>query len=122
VGSKQLDRFRKALLRQAQQIRAGYSPDSADDMPGGNGTKALNGGEEGAPDLAIAVALRERDRLVHEQILAAWSRIENGTFGRCTRCQQEIGSARLQAVPYTPFCVECARSEDVARAPLERAV
>lgn len=39
---------------------------------------------------------------------AALERIAAGSFGRCTRCGAAIGPARLEAVPYTPFCEACA--------------
>lgn len=39
---------------------------------------------------------------------AALERIAKGTFGTCTRCGAEISRERLDAVPYTPFCQECA--------------
>lgn len=41
---------------------------------------------------------------------AALLRIQKGTFGQCVKCKGAIGTERLDAVPYTPFCIECARS------------
>lgn len=41
-------------------------------------------------------------------IEAALDRVAKGTFGTCTRCGQPIARERLDAVPYTPFCQECA--------------
>src|SRR5689334_22743692 len=43
-------------------------------------------------------------------INAALERLEDGTYGRCARCHRPIAHDRLSAVPYTPFCAECARS------------
>lgn len=40
---------------------------------------------------------------------AALKRVADGSFGRCTRCGEEISRKRLDAVPYTPFCETCAR-------------
>ena len=39
---------------------------------------------------------------------AALGRIANGSFGTCVKCGQPIAAERLAAVPYTPFCQECA--------------
>lgn len=39
---------------------------------------------------------------------AALDRVANGTFGACVKCGQPISPERLAAVPYTPFCQECA--------------
>jgi DnaK suppressor protein len=40
---------------------------------------------------------------------AALERIEQDTFGLCEECQMEIPKARLQALPYTRHCIDCAR-------------
>jgi RNA polymerase-binding transcription factor DksA len=42
------------------------------------------------------------------QIAAALQRIEDGTYGTCTKCGADIGEARLDVLPYTPFCRDCA--------------
>lgn len=42
------------------------------------------------------------------QIRAALGRIRNGSYGDCVRCGAEIAEARLDALPWTPFCKSCA--------------
>ncbi len=42
-------------------------------------------------------------------IQAALKRIEDGEYGYCVRCGKEISQERLDLLPYTPFCRECAR-------------
>jgi DnaK suppressor protein len=42
-------------------------------------------------------------RLVHR----ALNRIKDGSFGECVRCGAEIGPKRLEALPWTPYCIEC---------------
>lgn len=39
---------------------------------------------------------------------AALDRIASGTFGTCVRCGLPISPERLDAVPHTPLCQECA--------------
>jgi RNA polymerase-binding transcription factor DksA len=47
------------------------------------------------------------------EIAAALDRLDNGTFGRCEECQGEImPRARLKELPYTRYCVACARKFD----------
>ena len=38
---------------------------------------------------------------------AAIGRINNGTFGECLNCGQEIGANRLNAVPWSRYCITC---------------
>ncbi|MCB9637282.1 MAG: TraR/DksA family transcriptional regulator [Myxococcales bacterium] len=42
-----------------------------------------------------------------QQIRAARSRIQMGTYGECPRCGDEIERTRLEVVPEAPFCLGC---------------
>ena len=42
-----------------------------------------------------------------EYLDEALERIENGTFGKCRTCGEEIGRARLEAVPTATQCISC---------------
>jgi RNA polymerase-binding transcription factor DksA len=44
-----------------------------------------------------------------EAIRKAFERIEAGTFGICVKCEEEISKERLELVPHTPLCRNCAR-------------
>jgi DnaK suppressor protein len=55
----------------------------------------------------IAVQKLDRESRLLRQILAALSRIENGTFGTCLHCDDEISRKRQAAVPWAPFCPAC---------------
>jgi RNA polymerase-binding transcription factor DksA len=43
------------------------------------------------------------------EVNAALERIDQGTFGSCEECAQEISIDRLRAVPFARRCVKCAR-------------
>ena len=47
-------------------------------------------------------------------ITAALSRIDAGDYGFCARCGAEISQARLDVLPFTPFCRDCAGSVDAS--------
>ncbi len=38
----------------------------------------------------------------------AIERIEDSTYGICVECSGKIPKMRLNAIPYTPYCVKCA--------------
>jgi len=42
------------------------------------------------------------------RIRAALERMRNGSYGVCTRCEEEISEERLATLPDTPFCRTCA--------------
>jgi len=52
------------------------------------------------------------------EVDAALDRIRDGTYGRCQECGQEIRRSRLEALPYTPYCIECAHEFQQFHAPL----
>ncbi|MGH9465127.1 MAG: TraR/DksA family transcriptional regulator [Thermoanaerobaculia bacterium] len=47
----------------------------------------------------------ERDQL--QDIEAALAKMERGSFGVCETCGTEIGAARLQALPWARYCIDC---------------
>lgn len=59
-------------------------------------------GDEVLEDLGQAGELEIR------QIEAALHRMDAGEYGACTKCGAEIGEERLNLLPHTPFCRNCA--------------
>lgn len=43
-----------------------------------------------------------------QMIDAALGRIADGTYGECVKCGSDVGEARLDLLPFTPFCRNCA--------------
>jgi DnaK suppressor protein len=39
----------------------------------------------------------------------ALERIEAGTYGTCEDCGGKIAEARLDALPFVPYCIDCAQ-------------
>ncbi len=62
-------------------------------------------------ELALMLADREREKLTH--VDDALKRIENGTYGICESCEEEIDRDRLAAMPFTKLCLSC--QEDLER-------
>ncbi len=61
-------------------------------------------------DFAIETLDRESVRL--RQIEAALSRIDDGSFGICLNCEEDIGAKRLAALPWAAFCIVCQEAAD----------
>jgi DnaK suppressor protein len=60
-------------------------------------------------DQEFTLGLIENEQSTLEQVQTALGRINQGTYGRCEECGELIAKPRLQALPYTPHCIECAR-------------
>lgn len=53
--------------------------------------------------LSLSDTERKQLRLIDE----ALKRIKDCTYGKCMMCRAEIGKKRLEAIPWTPFCLTC---------------
>lgn len=70
------------------------------------------------PDWSDLATERESDEVLEgmglsaqaeiRAIEAALHRVEEGSYGACVRCGAEIGEERLDLLPATPFCRDCA--------------
>src|SRR5437868_544305 len=60
----------------------------------------------------FTLSLLHNEEQLLEEIAAALDRVKQGTFGQCEECTESIPKTRLQAVPYTRYCVECARKQE----------
>lgn len=58
-------------------------------------------------DRQMALLMRERDRRLIDEIHAALDRVQDGEYGICQECGEEIGAARLRAQPTATLCVHC---------------
>ena len=58
-------------------------------------------------DRNFLLRIRDRERKLIVKIDEALERIENGTFGICESCGDDISDERLQARPVTTLCIDC---------------
>lgn len=54
----------------------------------------------------------DRDSRLLREVMAALARIDDGGYGICDACQEEIKPKRLNAVPWTRYCLQCQESID----------
>jgi|SRR5580698_10144001 len=60
-----------------------------------------------AQERDFAMGAIDRDALRLREIRAALQRIDDGTFGMCINCEEEIAAKRLAAVPWAALCIVC---------------
>lgn len=58
------------------------------------------------------LALRDRAIVQLALVDEALARLDGGTFGACLRCGQPIAPARLEALPWAAYCIDCQRIAD----------
>ena len=63
-------------------------------------------------DRAFTLRIRDRERKLIKKIRAALARIDEGVFGVCDECGEEIGVPRLKARPVTKLCINCKSKQE----------
>src|ERR687888_2373318 len=113
------EQFRQRLLDERARVQealdylheenAGSMEDEREEIPSDNhpadvATSTVN--------REIDYTLEENEERVLAAIDTALKRIEEGSFGPCRTCAQEIAIERLEALPYTTQCIDCKRREE----------
>lgn len=65
-----------------------------------------------ASDMGFALRIKEREAKLIHKIRDALERLEDGTFGICEECGEEIPVKRLMARPVTHLCIECKKAQE----------
>src|SRR5712692_1070302 len=56
--------------------------------------------------------IRDRERRLLSKIDEALKRLEDGIYGLCEECEEEIGVERLKARPVTTLCIDCKGAQE----------
>ncbi|MEA2625892.1 MAG: DnaK suppressor protein [Candidatus Binatota bacterium] len=56
--------------------------------------------------------IKDRERKLLTKIDEALKRIEDGEYGICEQCSEEIGVQRLKARPVTTLCIDCKAAQE----------
>lgn len=61
---------------------------------------------------SLAFRLRDREKFLLSKIERALAKIEEGNFGACEECGEEISVKRLEARPVTTLCIRCKEEQE----------
>ncbi len=113
MNKKDLKRFKELLTQRREEIvkavevikeqGIGFSTDDlADevDLASSESEQSMN------------LRLRDRERVLLKKIDKMLQKIEDGEFGICENCGEEIGVKRLEARPVTDLCIRCKEEQE----------
>jgi DnaK suppressor protein len=63
-------------------------------------------------DRNFTLRIRDRERKLIVKIKNALDRLENGAFGICEECGEDISDKRLKARPVTTLCINCKKKQE----------
>jgi DnaK suppressor protein len=116
MGKKRVDRFKKLLLARREELLRSIAQTQEE----GRTMQQSYGPDEGDR----ANSSLDKELLFHQTthargllgaIDAALARMGDGTFGQCMVCDEEIGAKRLEALPWTRYCIACQESAEKKR-------
>ena len=110
-----LVRFKKIFMEQRDQILMNVTlidenlvirPEDKDEVDQANADIEQN----------MRMQLKNREAFTLKKINSAIKRIEDGSYGECENCEEQIELRRLQARPTTTLCIACKEEEEKASA------
>src|SRR3954467_15471500 len=109
MNKTELDKYKKILetrrdelakgLRNREDIAIEKTPDALDEVQ-------LAGERE------LAIRNLDRESNLLRNVRSALSRIADGSYGVCLHCEEDISPKRLNAVPWTAYCIKCQEAAD----------
>jgi DnaK suppressor protein len=109
MTTTQLNTFRKIL--EARQAELRPSMRRRDDIAVERASDILDEVQLAA-EREFATRSLERAAKLSRDVRAALARMDEGTYGTCVNCEEEIGMKRLNALPWTPLCIRCQEQSD----------
>ena len=100
--------FEDALRKKQHELLDSYERDkAAGNAQPDDGIQDLADEAASAYSTELNFSLSDVERGVLVSIDEAFVRIREGNFGKCTNCGNVIGEKRLQAIPWTAYCIDC---------------
>src|SRR5436853_5785843 len=108
VKTNPFEPFVEALRKKQTELLDSYARDKeAGNQQPDDGIQDLADKAASAYSKELNFSLSDSERNLLMLIEDALTRIKEGNYAVCTNCSNTIGDKRLQAVPWTPYCIDC---------------
>ncbi len=120
MQARNLKYFKKTLSAQLEALDR-KNKQTLDEIVG-SGSRVPDSIDQAMREAGISLKLRIQDRELRlmRKIKEALIRIDEGTFGICDQCGEEIALKRLKARPVTTSCIDCKNRMEARERVLER--
>lgn len=108
---KRLQEIRKKLTGQRESLLSGAGI-ALNALPDETIFPELGDQASAEIDRNFMLRLKGRERKLLKKIDEAIEKIDNGTYGTCETCGEEINIKRLEARPVTALCIECKTEQE----------
>ncbi len=113
MDKKKLEQFKALLLKHRQQILNGGLLNNSEDLH--ISEEDLSDETDLATSMInqqISCSIRDREIFKLRRIDQALERVQDGTFGHCEECDDEIGMKRLENQPWSELCIVHAEEKE----------
>ena len=111
MNATEVKKYREILEKKRDELSAAAPARTPATEPGSKSGDWIDQSSQES-DLHVQLALKQTDSKLLRAIEEAFLRIDNGTYGICTDCENEIKPARLDAVPWTRVCIDCKEKQN----------
>jgi RNA polymerase-binding transcription factor len=108
-----LSRYRDILERKRDELLASTPLRQPTTEPGSKSGDWIDQSSQES-DMHVHLALKQTDTKVLRAIEEAIHRMDQGVYGICMDCEEEIKPGRLDAVPWTRVCIDCKEKQSKA--------
>lgn len=112
MNKKKLQHFRKILTEQLESLQDKSSQNRVTTLAESEQTSDFTDQATLESDIDMNIHIKERNSKLIIKIKEALERIDEGTYGICDRCEEEISEKRLEARPVTTVCIDCKRDQE----------
>ena len=112
MNNKKLQYFKKVLTEQLKMLQDKSSQTRVTTLAESEQISDFTDQATLESDIDMNIHIKERDSKLIIKIKQALERIENGTYGICDQCEEEISEKRLNARPVTTVCIDCKREQE----------
>lgn len=111
-----VEHFRKILRDKERDLQFEISQLKSDEERP-EGPEVGDPADQASLETQTNVAVEEAGVLTRTlaEVRAALGRIEDGTYGKCSHCGRQIQLPRLEAIPWTQYCLEHQPDQAVGR-------
>lgn len=113
MDKKKLEQFKSLLLKHRQQILNGGMVTRSEDLH--ISEEDLSDESDLATSMIqqqLSCTMRDRELLKLRRIDMALEKVEDGTYGHCEDCDEEIGMKRLENQPWAELCIVHAEEKE----------
>jgi RNA polymerase-binding transcription factor len=119
AGSRRYNELKQMLLSRRRELQAQVQDKMRDVRATGEVTKlseVFDAGESSEADIQedIELALIQMKSETLSRVDDALGRLEQGTYGNCFECGEEIAEKRLKALPFAVRCKDCEEAKENA--------